>query len=101
MADFFNLKVKEVVNETHDTVSVLFDVPQELESQFNFNNGQYITLKANINNEEVRRSYSLSSCLTTDGNHRIAVKREGNGKMSNWLATQLHCGDELSVMQPE
>lgn len=101
MADFHSLKIKDIRKETVDTVSIAFDIPANLLEDFHFTNGQYITLKANINGEDVRRSYSLSSCLVTDKEHRIAVKKVENGKMSTWLNEVAATGDVLDVMTPE
>ena len=45
MADFHKLVVKDVYKETKDTVAVTFDVPESLQSDFQFTQGQYLTLK--------------------------------------------------------
>ena len=58
---FFEISVQEIVKETEDCLSILFDIPEKFEVDFNFKSGQYLTLKAQIENQEVRRSYSLCS----------------------------------------
>ena len=101
MAKFHSLQIKDVRKETADSVSIAFAIPEDSKSDFGFINGQYITLKADLNGEEVRRSYSLSSCLTTDQEHRIAVKKVDGGKMSTWLTQEVSAGDSIDVAAPE
>jgi ring-1,2-phenylacetyl-CoA epoxidase subunit PaaE len=94
---FEKLLVKEVRNETADCVSVAFDIPAHLKEKFSYTQGQNITVKTFINNEEVRRSYSLcSSPLEND--FRIAIKKVDNGIFSTFANTQLKAGDVLEVM---
>jgi len=61
MAKFHSLNIKELKKETKDSVSITFDIPSDLQDEFKFIAGQYITLKTIINNEEVRRAYSICS----------------------------------------
>jgi len=97
---FTQLRVAEIVQETSDSISIGFDVPADLKNDFSFVAGQYLTLAANINGSEVRRSYSICS----DENEpllRIGVKRVEGGLMSNYLPDSVRVGDELQVMRPE
>lgn len=95
---FYKLKVKDVVKETSDTVSITFDIPNELKEKFSFKPGQYLTLKTTIEGEEVRRAYSLST--SPDENEwRVAIKKVNNGKFSSF-AQNLKAGDEIEVMAP-
>lgn len=57
---FSPLRIKEIRKETADCVSVVFDIPEALKSAFSFKQGQSLTMRALINNEEVRRTYSIS-----------------------------------------
>ena len=60
---FYPLQVKKITQQTSDCISVEIDVAEELRPVFNFRSGQYLNVKAIINDEEIRRSYSLSSAL--------------------------------------
>ena len=62
MSKFHKLKIDKIKQITNDSVEIFFEVPQNLKSNFLFTAGQYITISTEINNEEVRRSYSLCSC---------------------------------------
>lgn len=97
---FHPLKVKEVRKETADCVSVALEVPENLRSAFGFHQGQYLTLKATINNEEVRRSYSICSA-PMENELRIAIKKIEGGVFSTWANTMLKAGDTLEVMPPQ
>lgn len=100
MSQFYKLAIKNIIKETSDAVSILFDVPANLQQDFSFIAGQYITLKATINGEEVRRAYSL--CSSPKSNEvKIAVKAIENGKFSVYATTQLKTGDVLEVSKPE
>ena len=76
-----------------------FAIPRELEGDYSFTPGQYLTLRTTMDGEEVRRSYSICSG-PEDGELRIAVKKVDGGAFSNWAADELKPGDELDVMTP-
>ena len=99
MSKFHKLKIDKIKQITNDSVEIFFEVPQNLKSNFLFTAGQYITISTEINNEEVRRSYSLCSCANSNI-LSIGVKRIENGLMSNYLTKDLKVGDFLNVMQP-
>ncbi len=98
--NFHQLKVAELVRETKDAISVIFEVPEELNSTFEFKAGQYLTIKKEINGEEVRRSYSISA-IPADNQLKITSKKVENGRMSSYLYDTLSVGDVLEVMPPD
>lgn len=99
MRHFHELTVKEVRRETEDTVSVHFDVPEDLKDTFTFIQGQYLTLRKEINGEDVRRSYSICSGVH-DGELRVAIKKVEGGRFSTYANESLQAGDTLEVMPP-
>lgn len=99
MADFFNLKIADVYKETEDTSVVTFEIPPELQVAFKFRQGQHLTLKAIIDGDDVRRSYSL--CSSPNKNKwQVAVKQIPGGKFSTYINEVLKSGDSLDVMAP-
>lgn len=96
---FHTLKVKEVRKETRDCCSIAFEIPEELKLAYDFTQGQYLTLKKDINNEDIRRSYSICTS-PNDDELRVAVKQVHNGKFSTFANHQLKAGDTLDVMTP-
>ena len=80
-------------------LSLLLTVPKELESEFTFSQGQHLTLKADIDGEDVRRSYSLCSS-PIDQKWQVAVKQIPSGKFSTYINEDLKIGDEIEVMAP-
>jgi ring-1,2-phenylacetyl-CoA epoxidase subunit PaaE len=97
---FHTLKVKDIRNETDESVSVAFDLPESLRTQYAFLPGQYLTLRTNIKGEDVRRSYSICSCPFNE-DLRVAIKKLEGGLFSTYANEQLRIGDELQVMTPE
>src|ERR1700680_3307319 len=96
---FHRLAVKDLRRETDDAVSLAFAIPKQLEDDYNFSPGQYLTLRTTMDGEEVRRSYSICSG-PDDGELRIAVKKVDGGAFSSWAADELKPGDRLDVMTP-
>ena len=96
---FHRLAVNDLRREAADAVSMTFAIPKELEDDYGFTPGQYLTLRTTMDGEEVRRSYSICSG-PDDGELRIAVKKVDGGAFSNWAADELKPGDELDVMTP-
>lgn len=96
---FYNLRIKEVRRETPDAVSILFDVPPDLKEEFSFQPGQYLTLRTQLDGEDIRRSYSICAGLN-DGELRVAVKEVPKGKFSTYANRVLKANDTLDVMTP-
>ena len=96
---FHKLIIKDIRRETADCVSIAFDVPETLKTEFSFTQGQYLTLKTHINGEEVRRTYSICTA-PSDEDLRIAVKEIEEGIFSTYANRVLKKGDALEVMPP-
>jgi ring-1,2-phenylacetyl-CoA epoxidase subunit PaaE len=97
---FYPLAVRSIRRETRDAVEVTFDVPETLKDRFRFVQGQFVTLKAVIDGEEVRRSYSICSAVQ-DGTLQVGIKRARGGLFSNWVVNHLRPGEVLDVAPPE
>ena len=96
---FYPLVVKEVRRETKDAVSVAFELNDEQQSVFRYTPGQYLTFRAAINGEEVRRSYSICAA-PHEGELRVAIKEIEGGKFSTYANRTLKAGDALESMAP-
>lgn len=94
---YYHLKVKEVVKETDDAISIVFDMPTEY---INYKSGQFLTLIMEIEGREVRRSYSFSSSPFTDDTLSVTVKRVEGGLVSNYVNDHVKAGDVIQVMEP-
>jgi ring-1,2-phenylacetyl-CoA epoxidase subunit PaaE len=97
---FYPLTVARIVRETSDAVTVYLNIPDDLKSKFQYVAGQFLTFRAQINGEDVRRSYSLCTDPTTDEIPAVTVKKVDQGKMSTWFNTSLKAGDSIDVMPP-
>jgi ring-1,2-phenylacetyl-CoA epoxidase subunit PaaE len=99
MAQFHSLKLKSILRQTEKAVSLTFEVPPALKTDFAFSAGQYITLKTIIDSKEIRRDYSLSSSPHSEL-LTVTVKEIENGVFSSYANTQLKVGDVLEVGTP-
>jgi len=100
MSKFHNLLVKEVKRETPSAVSVVFDVPENLRSDFEFTPGQYITIQKELGGDVLRRAYSI--CSSSNSNElRVAIKEVEQGNFSVYANKDLKIGDHLEVTIPE
>lgn len=75
-------------------------MPASLAAAYRFTPGEYLTLRARIDGEEVRRSYSICAA-PEEGELRVAVKRLDNGVFSDWAHETLRPGMTLDVMTPD
>lgn len=95
---YFDLRVKNIVHETKDAITIVFEKPAK--GKIPYKSGQFLTLIVPVGGKDVRRAYSLCSSPFTDDDLAVTVKRVENGLMSNWLADNLKAGDTLKVMEP-
>jgi ring-1,2-phenylacetyl-CoA epoxidase subunit PaaE len=96
---FHSLSIKEVREETEDTFSISFNVPNELRDDYQYLSGQYLTLRADVNGEDIRRSYSLCSA-PYENEWRVAIKRVEDGRFSTYATNELKAGMTVDVMTP-
>lgn len=99
MAKFHQLTVQDLHKETSDCTVITFNVPPELREEFKFSQGQHLTLRKEINGEDVRRSYSLCSS-PYDQEWKVAVKEIPEGIFSSYVNRTLKEGELLEVMAP-
>ena len=97
---FHPLRVREVVPDTAEAVVVAFDVPDALREVFSFTQGQYLTLRTEIDGQSLRRSYSICAGVD-DGELRVGVRKVRGGVFSNWINERLSPGDVIEVMAPQ
>ncbi len=102
MADlqFHTLTLADVHPETDTAICATFAVPDELKQTFAFTQGQFLTVRADIEGEDVRRSYSICSGVE-DGHMRVGIKRVRDGKFSNFANDHFKVGMPIDVMPPQ
>ncbi len=98
--DFHSLRISRIEEETEKCRSYFFDIPEELSDKFQFKAGQYLTLRATINGEDIRRAYSICTA-PIDSDIGVSVKVVEGGKMSTYLHQEIKESDTLLVSQPE
>jgi ring-1,2-phenylacetyl-CoA epoxidase subunit PaaE len=96
---FHPLTIKDIRKETADCVSIAFDIPDELKPLYQFTQGQNLTLRLKLNEEELRRSYSICSS-PLENELRIAIKKVVQGRFSSHANLKLRKGDSIEVLPP-
>ena len=97
---FHPLRVKRIVQETHDTKSFVLDVPADLTDAFAYEAGQFCTFRVRFGDEDLMRCYSMSSSPHTDTELTTTVKRVAGGRVSNWMLDEVAEGDLLALTRP-
>lgn len=98
---FVALRVKRVIRETAQAISIVLDVPESSSQLFRYQAGQFLTLLVHLDGREHRRCYSMSSSPAIGEDLRITVKRDRDGVVSNWLNDTAAPGNELHVAPPQ
>jgi ring-1,2-phenylacetyl-CoA epoxidase subunit PaaE len=101
---FHDLRIARVSPEAAGSVAIAFAVPEELIERFDFQPGQYLTLRSKIDGADVRRSYSICSTHSHLRRQRelvVGIRPMQGGVFSNWAAGSLRAGDTIAVMPPE
>lgn len=97
--EFHSLRIKEIIKETSDSVSLTFDIPADIKNKFKFDAGQYLTLEASINHETVRRAYSIWKA-PFENEVSVLVKEIQEGLFSSYANKELKVGDSIKVSAP-
>ena len=99
MLKFHPLKVLQVTPDAEDAIEIALEVPEALRPEYRGSPGQHIVVRAVLEGEEVRRTYSL---LNTPGEWplRIVPRVHARGRLSRHLAEQVRAGDMLDVLPP-
>ncbi len=97
---YHRIGVKDIVDETDDTRSLVLDVPSDLQEAFRYRPGQFCTFRVHVGGEDHARCYSMSSAPETDDDLVVTVKRVPGGVVSNWLNDLVSVGDVLEVTGP-
>ena len=101
---FHELPIARISPEAAGAVAITLAVPPEQRTAFAFEPGQFLTVRATIGGQDVRRSYSISSprsLLTQQGELTLGIRPVDGGVFSNWAASELKAGDTLKVMPPD
>ncbi len=100
MLHFHPLTIADVRRECGDAIRVRFEVPSSLAGDFRFVQGQHVSLRATVNGEELRRSYSICSGLD-DGELCVAIRNVPGGRFSSWACGAFERGMTVDVLPPE
>jgi len=99
MRKFHDLTVRDVVEEAPDAVRIALDVPSELKDEYGYMQGQHLTLRTEIDGEDIRRSYSICTSVA-ENDLQVVVRHLPGGRFSGYIRDRLKPGDSLSVFPP-
>ena len=99
MSKFHSVKIANIYKETKECSVLTFEIPDEIKGEFHFKQGQHLTLKAMINGQDARRSYSLCSS-PIENKWQVAVKKINGGLFSTFVNDTLKKGDVIEIMAP-
>jgi ring-1,2-phenylacetyl-CoA epoxidase subunit PaaE len=97
--EFHPLPIAAIRRETADAVSFGLAVPETLSETFRYRPGQHLVVRAMLEGEEVRRTYSISSG-PADRELWITVKRVEGGLFSAYAHDSLVAGGSIDAMHP-
>lgn len=97
---YYPLRVREVIDDTADAKSIVFEIPPEHAAAFRYKPGQFLTLRIAYDGRHLLRCYSLASCALLDEPPRVTVKRVVQGRASNWICDRIKAGDVMEVKPP-
>lgn len=97
---FHEISVFDVIRETADSTSFVFDIPDPLVDLFGHKPGQFFTFEIPWESFHVKRCYSLSSTASWGEKPKVTVKRVDDGRVSNWMNDNLKPGDRMRAMPP-
>lgn len=99
MSKFHSVKIANIYKETKECSVITFEIPTEIQHEFHYKQGQHLTLKATINGQDARRSYSLCSS-PIENKWQVAVKKINGGLFSTFVNDSLKKGDTIEIMAP-
>jgi 3-ketosteroid 9alpha-monooxygenase subunit B len=97
---YWHLRVAEVIEETEDSRSIVFEIPPEQVERFAYTAGQFLTFRIEVDGHRLVRCYSLASAPGIDPAPKVTIKRVVEGRVSNWMNENVAKGDVLEVMPP-
>jgi 3-ketosteroid 9alpha-monooxygenase subunit B len=97
---YYFLRVREVIDDTADAKSLVFEVPPEHAEAFRYKPGQFLTLRIEHDGRHLLRCYSLASCPLLPEPPRVTVKRVAQGRVSNWICDHIKAGAAIEVKPP-
>ena len=100
MKNYNDLKILSVEKNTSDSVILSFKIPNNLKKLFYFESGQYVTLEKKINDNIIRRPYSICSS-PYENVFEVGIKKVEGGIFSTFANENLKAGESIKVSSPE
>lgn len=96
---FHRLKIKKKEQLTKNTFSLEFEIPEELQNQFSFEAGQFVSIKIDFQGKTVINDYSMTSA-PFENTIALGIKINSEDGAASHLFKYYHEGDEILVSEP-
>jgi len=104
--DWLDVKIHKVVNESKHVKSFYLKPKDPNKKLAGYLAGQFLSVRLKRERPTgeklttLTRCWSLSDYDETLNQYRISIKREPNGRASNWMFDQIKVGDRLQIRTP-
>ena len=98
MRQFHSLTIKDIKRETRDSIRIALEVPDDLQSEYEFMPGQHLPFQIQVDGKKLRRTYSI--CSAVGQTLEIGVRVQPGGQFSEFAAEKLAVGDSIEAMPP-
>jgi ring-1,2-phenylacetyl-CoA epoxidase subunit PaaE len=98
MRQFHSLTIKDIKRETRDSIRIALEVPDDLQSEYEFMPGQHLPFQIQVDGKKLRRTYSI--CSAVGQTLEIGVRVQPGGQFSEFAAEKLVVGDSIEAMPP-
>ncbi|MFK8015270.1 MAG: 2Fe-2S iron-sulfur cluster-binding protein [Gammaproteobacteria bacterium] len=99
MNKFCSARVVDKALLARDAFALTLEVPDERSAEFRYRQGQHLPMRATIEGEEVRRTYSICSPVA-DNRLRVGIRVQDGGRFSTYVAEKIQVGDHIDIMPP-
>lgn len=96
---YYRLKISQKKILVNNSFVLEFEVPDHLKPEFQFQSGQYVTLKYIDNDTEITDDYSLTTA-PFENKLAVAIKINSDKSPTKTLLENYNIGDEISVSTP-
>lgn len=97
---YHDLRVVDVVQETFDTRTYVLEPSAADRHLFNYDAGQFCTFRIDLGDDEIYRSYSMSTAPALGEPLAVTVKLVPDGRGSGWFHRAVHAGDVVRASRP-
>ncbi len=96
---FYPIAISKIQEETKECKTFTLAIPEKWKAAFQYDAGQHLIIRYQLDGKDLRRNYSLCSS-PLDDQWTVAIKKVPNGVFSNYAHNHLKEGDVIEVSPP-